>query len=306
MKSDLSEQMSVQKEYLSMEYGPPQHLPCNVHSSSGTIQAQRPHYHDFYQIYYVTRGNLTHCTERETVTVRRGDSFIVPPYYMHYIDVKAGSPVFYSFSFYRDFLPEYILQDPDIQYLFSALATEQLRPDITLSEDMLLPMEQLMTMAEREFYEKKQGWMTALQSLLVSILILLARAYAKKPEKAALHNEVIIRCLEYIREHYFEALDIERMKSLSYMSATTFYRTFKQYTGQTFVQYISSMRIRKACILLSQPEHSIEEIASHCGYTTYSTFYRAFCREMHMTPQQYRTSHYKTVAKDLQQNISSS
>ena len=61
-------------------------------------------------------------------------------------------------------------------------------------------------------------------------------------------------------------------------------KVINYFAGQTFSAYINSKRIAEAVTVLSDPE----VLADNLGYSTLSTFYRAFCKETGCPPSKYR------------------
>jgi AraC-like DNA-binding protein len=72
------------------------------------------------------------------------------------------------------------------------------------------------------------------------------------------------------------------------MSRTSFAVRFSQVAGITPLDYVRKWRIHRACDLLQQAEHSLDEIAERVGYESGAAFSKAFKREMGITPGLYR------------------
>ena len=56
----------------------------------------------------------------------------------------------------------------------------------------------------------------------------------------------------------------------------------------TFLEFLTTERIKKAEILLADPNISITEIAMRAGYTNLSTFNRTFKINKGCTPREFR------------------
>ena len=67
-------------------------------------------------------------------------------------------------------------------------------------------------------------------------------------------------------------------------------KVINHFAGQTFSAYINSKRIAEAVTVLSDPEDDtpLKMLADNLGYSTLSTFYRAFCKETGCPPSKYR------------------
>ena len=92
----------------------------------------------------------------------------------------------------------------------------------------------------------------------------------------------------YIENHLCENLSLEKVASKLYLSPGYFSRLFKQKTGQTFSDYLSSQRIDRAKILLSTSDLQVSEVAKQVGYAEPNSFTRLFKSKTGISPSQYR------------------
>lgn len=65
------------------------------------------------------------------------------------------------------------------------------------------------------------------------------------------------------------------------------YRKLKQLTGQTPVEYIKSIRMKKAAMLLGQQKFTVSEVMYRVGFSNTSYFSKCFQAEFGVTPRQY-------------------
>jgi AraC-like DNA-binding protein len=72
------------------------------------------------------------------------------------------------------------------------------------------------------------------------------------------------------------------------LSPSRFEHILKDATGRTFRQHKRSGRIKRAKILLQNWRLSLKEIAYLTGYSSPSSFSRAFRRSVYRSPSQYR------------------
>jgi two-component system response regulator YesN len=101
-------------------------------------------------------------------------------------------------------------------------------------------------------------------------------------------NASIKRVCEYIDIHYFENFALARLAEMSHMSVSHFSMLFKKTTGQTCLNYLNLIRIRKAKELLKEPDLKIYEIADMVGYSSLPYFNRIFKQIVTITPVEYR------------------
>ncbi|MBK1879705.1 response regulator [Pelagicoccus mobilis] len=85
-----------------------------------------------------------------------------------------------------------------------------------------------------------------------------------------------------------EGYDVEAFANDLKMSRVTLYRKLKAITGMPTVDFIRTMRLKRAAQLLKATDLPIGEILIQAGYYDASSFSRAFKKEFDMTPTQYR------------------
>ena len=92
----------------------------------------------------------------------------------------------------------------------------------------------------------------------------------------------------YMQEHLDEAIGLQELADLVYLSRVHFATAFRQATGQSPYGWLTELRISRARQLLGQPELPVTEIALEVGYQTPSAFTAAFRKRTGLTPTEYR------------------
>jgi two-component system response regulator YesN len=99
----------------------------------------------------------------------------------------------------------------------------------------------------------------------------------------------IVRATAYIDEHYAsEKLSLQELCRHVLMSASYFSLVFKQQTGETFVEYLTRVRMDKAKELLRHTSLKLYEIAAKVGYADPNYFSILFKKHVGVTPSEYR------------------
>lgn len=83
-------------------------------------------------------------------------------------------------------------------------------------------------------------------------------------------------------------LTVDRLAEEVGLSASRFEHILKRATGRTFRQHKQSMRIRQAKTLLEDRHLSLKQIAYLVGYSSPSSFSRAFRNSVLRSPSRYR------------------
>lgn len=105
--------------------------------------------------------------------------------------------------------------------------------------------------------------------------------------------------LDYLQLHYAENISLEQAADQMHLSKYYFTKVFKQYTGQTFYEYFSYLRIQAAEEYLKDPSIPIADISSSCGYVNISSFNRTFRKLKGCNPSEYRKLHSRKPAQPL-------
>lgn len=102
-------------------------------------------------------------------------------------------------------------------------------------------------------------------------------------------NEKFLQEINRIIEEQLEnpELNVQRLSELSGFSAKQIYRKLKELTGHTAVDYIKSIRLKKAAFLLSQQKFTVSEVMYMVGFSNSSYFSKCFSEMYGKTPKQY-------------------
>lgn len=109
---------------------------------------------------------------------------------------------------------------------------------------------------------------------------------------AALDNRAS-KVISYINANLAEKLTLDDLSDYFYVSKYHFMREFKSYTNRTIHQYIISKRVNQAKLMM-QSGASPTNIYHQCGFSDYSCFYKAFLKEMNVSPRQYASAYRQT------------
>ncbi|WP_195421346.1 PocR ligand-binding domain-containing protein [Faecalicatena contorta] len=102
-------------------------------------------------------------------------------------------------------------------------------------------------------------------------------------------QELPVQIDEYIQAHFTEDIDAVSIAQYFKIGKTKIYEIAKQNYGIGIAEYIRKLRIEKAKLLLSeQPDLTLAEIASECGFCDYNYFITVFKRVTGMPPKQYQ------------------
>lgn len=94
--------------------------------------------------------------------------------------------------------------------------------------------------------------------------------------------------VNFLGLHFDQDLSLGSVAERHGMSASYLSRLFKQATGRGFCDYLTDLRIARACELLSGSDLSITDICFDIGFKNISNFNRRFVALKQVTPTEYR------------------
>jgi len=94
---------------------------------------------------------------------------------------------------------------------------------------------------------------------------------------------------EYLESHYASRdISVESVTTRFFISPSYLSKLFKQFTNKTFIEYLTGLRVAKACELLKTSNRKLFEIAELVGYSDPRYFSSIFKKYTGLTPSQYR------------------
>lgn len=175
--------------------------------------------------------------------------------------------------------------------LLSKSGTGAHRADIGLDLDVSnAAIEQILLALWREIGHESAGRDVMLHSLAHILIIELVRHFraAWETPPATLSDERLEQIRDYVNSRTVGLPQPAEVAQACGISASHLRRLFKQATGQTLQNYIESVRLQRACALLSNSDMPLKLIAWQLGFTHCSSFSYAFRRATGETPGQYR------------------
>ena len=79
-------------------------------------------------------------------------------------------------------------------------------------------------------------------------------------------NAQILSTLEYIHQHFWERITIEKLAKRIFLSRSTFLRNFQAVCGCSPIQYLNNYRVTRANELIKDSKLSKTDIAHSCGF----------------------------------------
>jgi AraC-like DNA-binding protein len=256
------------------------------------------HGHEFVEMVYLVSGRLRHRLETTVADDSPGTLSIVHYHQRHSLEAPAGSADLYNIyvDLRRHRLPS--LPDGlgrDLAALLPLHPALGYRPPGVVRMQMPRPnvLAGYLAAMEAEQQSDQPGSQAALASL--SRLFWLecgrtARDSGLEPsdvpdDPAATRAERARRLLDAQPQ---KPWTLDELAGGVGVSKSYLSRSFRGYTGQTVMGYLTGRRIERAMLLLQTTDRKVLDIALDCGFGDLSHFIRTFRRRVGATPTRYR------------------
>lgn len=102
------------------------------------------------------------------------------------------------------------------------------------------------------------------------------------------YQRILQNSVNYIEKRLQEPIELEDVADRAGFSLFHFMRVFADFTCYTLKDYIRQRRLSEAAKTLLNSDEYIYELIEKFGFTSVEAFIRAFKKQFHVTPQEYR------------------
>lgn len=277
-----------------------------------TLMQKELHRHEYYEMLFVEEGSLINRFKGSEILMNAGDILIMKPYVLHLIedgDDSASRKVYCC-----SFLPQIV--DGSIQSLEELKASSSpnkyfFKPFLSLADEGVSAVQLKMDESQRATLATLFGHLKATKHdhserglALTRCHFLNLLTYISEQHDLDLISNTTVpvdlvtpvsryqtglrKTLNYIHDHFDEALSLQEMAAMTGASGTYFCRLFKHETGMTFLNYMNGLRIERACVLLRDTSKNALDVCYEVGFNDYTHFGRQFKKNTGTSPADFR------------------
>lgn len=250
------------------------------------------HYHDFYKILWHRKGNVTYCIEGKSYNLMPNDLVFVNKGEVHRPIIYDDSPYERMILYISPaFLHQYSEDNDLLDLCFQEAAFEKnhvLR--MSSANEAESKLNQRIFSSLKELYHASNtpdfGKNLYCNVLMLEIMVLLNRCvlhHTMSFSEYTTGNQKIISVIDYINSHLEEEINIDSLSAAFFTSKYYLMHSFKQETGYTIGQYLTTKRLLYANDLI-QKGMPVTEACLTCGFQNYSSFSRAYKKNFGISP----------------------
>jgi len=246
------------------------------------------HAHDVYELYVFINGDAEYFVEGNVYKLKPGDIMIMRQGETHKLQIKS------SVNYER------------ISIHFSPMVVYEISNEV-LNPFNLRPLG-LMNLYRSEDFETNH-YLSCVETIkksidenrtdayiiapLNSLLIEILKAYDKKEPKKQKNSRksIAMQMVDYINKNLFEDLNLQKIAAEFFISTSQANRVFKNGVGTSVWEYVIIKRLMAAKEMISSGESACV-VAEKCGFSDYSSFWRAYKKKFNQNPKQKKNNKF--------------
>lgn len=239
------------------------------------------HYHDFHKIIVFISGKVTYHIEGKAYHLKPRDILLVSQGAIHKPEIDPSVPYERYIFWIRD--------DLSCQELNTCFQKANDRSFNLVRADSALQerLKDLLPEIEQTLQNKHFGDTVLRNALFTQFMIYINRIFLRTSssldKKTYSSDTQVEQLLKYINRNLSENLSIDQLANRFFFSKYHMMRKFKNETGYTIHNYITSKRLLMARSLISQGM-PVMKAAQASGFRDYTTFVRAYKKQFGKAP----------------------
>lgn len=251
-----------------------------------------PHYHEFCEILYFISGHVDYVIGDELYHLRSDDILFIPPSVLH-------NPIFKDFEVPYE---RYVLwiSCPILEQILSVDEELLTRYRVQTGKRYLLRNHSAAgdtfrtTFVSLENSLGRQGvlYQAEVKSFILHLMVEYYKALSQRHSNVhgGSRSELLTRILHYLQENLLGDLSLEAVAGYFFMDKFTLAHYFKEKIGVSFYQYVIQQRLLLGKNLLLEGVPA-SKVCYQCGFSDYSSFFRAFKKEYTVSPAEFKKIH---------------
>lgn len=260
-----------------------------------TIGVKRFHSEDNVPLHYADTIEILLCedlcgeivVDTQHFPLAGQQMFVIPPYTIHSNHVYPGEGVMYVLKISLQEMERY-LNIPNLLGLRGCYLwqLQYLCPEYPRGKAIL------------EALIRQDGELADCLPRILELFSVLSHYADGEREAVPAHSKFKASSLQelilWTNDNFSRKITIDEAAGMTGYSKYHFCSRFKAQTGMTYMNYLNSVRVSQACLMLRNGE-PVQAVCRSCGFENVSYFIQVFKRFQHVTPYQYATQQKKAL-----------
>lgn len=241
-----------------------------IYSTPGFLS--RLSIYDHYIIHYITSGKGTYFIDGQSLTVQKGQCFLIPPYKLVQYQADQDDPWAYYWVGFNG--PKAL----DLLHSSDFYDHHVITPESSDIENLLKNLVNLDLPQRSLEY-----------GLLGYIYLIFAQLMTSKIRDTSEQNHYYRQAINYIHEHFADPdLSVEKVANKVGLTRSYLYKIFQSTANSSISETIQNLRLSKAAGFLERSDYSIKEITNMVGFNSQAYFSKLFKEQFKRSPTDYR------------------
>ena len=248
------------------------------------------HHHDFYEVYYLLSGEVEYWVDGRIIRMQSGDLLLINPLELHRPILEGKNRIYERIVLWinKEYLEELYSDQIKLSRCFDTSLpthTHLIRPGVSERSALTARMGELV----REYYSRELGSSLSAYGLFLQLMVQMNRMAQKgetQQEEPQQLSELVQKTLRYIGENLGQPMTLESIAAHFYVSKYYLSHAFSREVGVSVYRYIMLRRLLMARQLLTAGE-TAGQVCRSCGFSDYTSFYRAFKSEYGVSPREF-------------------
>ncbi len=264
--------MKITKEYTSKE------ITCRTGSFGGG--ASFFHWHENIEICRIISGEGNFLVDGSLMNLRQGDILAVGEQVVHQFLIDFPDTVIRICQL----SPKTLLdRDAVVKPIQTHITAEEINSVSGLSERI----EMLFDILQNDGGAEHTGDIPYIKSVAATLYFMLMHYFPGEPDtKTYKDRNFFYKIVEYVNSSFAEDITVQSIAEKFYVSRGKAGSVFLKYSGETLNQYINSIRIKNANMLMDSGL-GVTESALESGFQNVRTFNEVYKKIMGITPSEY-------------------
>lgn len=248
------------------------------------------HHHDFYEVYYLLSGEVEYWVDGRIIRMRSGDLLLINPLELHRPILEGKNKIYERIVLWinKEYLEGLFSDQIKLSRCFDTSLpthTHLIRPAVSERSALTARMGELV----REYYSPEMGSDLCAYGMFLQLMVQMNRMAQQgqtRQEETQQLSELVQKALVFIGENLNQPITLEGLSSRFFVSKYYLSHAFTKEVGVSVYRYIMLRRLLMARQLLSAGE-AAGQVCRNCGFSDYTSFYRAFKSEYGISPRQF-------------------